>query len=253
MSALGEALRHRLDGLVKYQPRPGVSYAEVLIVDDPPRPRWRVVMLAVGGAMMGVLTFVVLAPLVVTGVISLFWLAEGSPGSRATWALQMTTTFAEPSGMVATHLGLAILIPISMGLVLFLHRFHPRWLHSVQPGFRWRFALAACGPAFLIMGAVWAVSMVGQDWSIRPEPQFWGFVIAILLTSPLQAAAEEYFFRGYLLQALHTAAPESHWFGVVGSAAVFALMPRHPGSPRVPVPVRVRRGCRLAGGAHRRP
>jgi membrane protease YdiL (CAAX protease family) len=47
----------------------------------------------------------------------------------------------------------------------------------------------------------------------------------------LQAAAEEYFFRGYLLQAIHTTAPNSPWFGVVGSAAIFALL---HGSTNIP-------------------
>ena len=224
MSALGDVFRRRLDGMVVYEPQPGVTYAEVLIVDDPLRARWRTIMMGVGGAMLGVLTYVMLAPWVVTGVMALFWLAQGSPGDLLPWATARTSTFSEPSGMVATHLGLATLIPISMGLVLLLHRFHPHWLHSVQPGFRWRFAFAAALAAFVVLGGVWAVTQIGQVWTIQPEPAFWGFVVAILLTAPLQAAAEEYFFRGYLLQALHTTAPNSPWFGVVGSAAVFALM-----------------------------
>lgn len=225
MSALGEVIRARIDRLVRNEPQPGVTYPEVLVVDDPLRARWRTVMLGVGGAMLGLITYVVLAPWVVTGVIALFWLAEGSPGGRMfDWAGEVTSTFSEPAGMVATHLGLATLIPISLGLVLFIHRFHPRWLHSVQPGFRWRFALVAGLAAFVVLGGVWALTRIGQSWAVNPEPAFWGFVVAILLTSPLQAAAEEYFFRGYLLQAIHTTAPNSPWFGVVGSAAVFALM-----------------------------
>ncbi|MCB0913820.1 MAG: hypothetical protein KDB60_19615, partial [Propionibacteriaceae bacterium] len=128
MSALGDVFRRRLDGMVVYEPQPGVTYAEVLIVDDPLRARWRTIMMGVGGAMLGVLTYVMLAPWVVTGVMALFWLAQGSPGDLLPWATARTSTFSEPSGMVATHLGLATLIPISMGLVLLLHRFHPHWL-----------------------------------------------------------------------------------------------------------------------------
>ena len=45
----------------------------------------------------------------------------------------------------------------------------------------------------------------------------------ILLTSPLQAIAEEVFFRGYLLQALGSLVAQP-WFGVVVSAVVFALL-----------------------------
>ncbi|MGC3993621.1 MAG: CPBP family intramembrane metalloprotease [Propionicimonas sp.] len=224
MSALGDLVRARVQGFVKYEPQPGVTYPEVLIVDDPLRARWRSVALGVGGSMLGLITYVVLAPWVMSGVVGLFWLAEGSPSTFLAWATQVTNTFSEPSGMVATQLGLATLIPISLALVLFVHRFHPRWLHSVQPGFRWRYGFVTLAAALLVLGAVWALSRIGQPWAVQPEPAFWGFVVAILLTSPLQAAAEEYFFRGYLLQAIHTTAPNSPWFGVVGSAAIFALM-----------------------------
>ena len=47
--------------------------------------------------------------------------------------------------------------------------------------------------------------------------------MVILLTSPLQAIAEEVFFRGYLLQALGSLVAQP-WFGVVVSAVVFALL-----------------------------
>ena len=52
---------------------------------------------------------------------------------------------------------------------------------------------------------------------------FWAFLIVIVLTSPLQAVAEEVFFRGYLLQALGSvvAAP---WFGIVVSSMIFAYV-----------------------------
>ena len=56
-----------------------------------------------------------------------------------------------------------------------------------------------------------------------PQPGFWGFLIVILLTSPLQAMAEEIFFRGYLLQALGSLVARP-WFGVVVSAVLFALL-----------------------------
>ena len=44
-----------------------------------------------------------------------------------------------------------------------------------------------------------------------------------MLTSPIQAAAEEIFFRGYLMQALGSVVARP-WFGVVTSALVFALL-----------------------------
>ena len=47
--------------------------------------------------------------------------------------------------------------------------------------------------------------------------------MVILLTSPLQAVAEEIFFRGYLMQALGSLVARP-WFGIVISAVVFALL-----------------------------
>ena len=49
---------------------------------------------------------------------------------------------------------------------------------------------------------------------MAPQAGFWGFLVVILLTSPLQAAAEEIFFRGYLMQALGSLVARP-WFGVV--------------------------------------
>ena len=34
------------------------------------------------------------------------------------------------------------------------------------------------------------------------QPGFAAFLVVVILTAPIQAAAEEYFFRGYLMQAL---------------------------------------------------
>ena len=108
--------------------------------------------------------------------------------------------------------------------MLFVHRFSPRVLHSVQPGFRWRFGFVALLIGFVVLTGVWLLSRIGQPLVFAPEPQVLAFLVIIVVTSPLQAAAEEYFFRGYLIQALHTTAPASPLFGVVSSAAVFAVM-----------------------------
>ena len=55
------------------------------------------------------------------------------------------------------------------------------------------------------------------------QPGFWGFLVVIVLTSPIQAMAEEIFFRGYLLQALGSLV-STPWFGVIVSSVVFALL-----------------------------
>ena len=207
---------------VLHEPRPGVTYPEVLLVAENESPARRIA-LGLGGPLAGVITFLVVTPLVTAGLIGLGWVLAGSPGDwRSFYAA--AAKFEEPAGVFATHLGLSMLIPISFGLVYLLHRFNPRWLHSVQPGFRWRYTFAATLVAVVVLGGLWVLSRVGEAWVFAPEKNLWWFLAAIVITSPLQAAAEEYFFRGYLLQAIGMASPAGPWFGVVGSAAVFALL-----------------------------
>ena len=64
-------------------------------------------------------------------------------------------------------------------------------------------------------------SLVEGRVVLSPQPGFWTFFVVIILTSPLQAAAEEVFFRGYLLQALGSLVANP-WFGIVVTAGVFA-------------------------------
>ncbi len=223
MSELGKVLGNRINGLVKHEPEPGVTYPEVLIVNAPLASRWRVIALGLGGCLLGIITFFVFTRALITFIVWLGWQFSGSPGDLVAYG-RAAAAFELPIGMLATNLGLSLLIPISFGLVLFVHRFHPRWLHSVQPGLRWRFMLAALLLGVVVLGGLWAVSRIGQAWVFAPEQAAGWYLLVIVLTSPLQAAAEEYFFRGYLVQALHTTASTSPWFGVVGSAAVFALL-----------------------------
>jgi membrane protease YdiL (CAAX protease family) len=239
-----------LDGFVQHQPRPGVEYTGVLVVDDPKRTPLRAMALGIGGSMLALIGFIWLASIVTTGLAWAFWSASGSPGGFLEYYNGAVVAFASPLGMTAAHLGIAAAIPLTFALVLFVHRFQPRWLHSVQPGFRWRYAVVAVAAALVVLGGLWALSRVGQPWTWAPETQFWGFWVAILLTAPLQAAGEEYLFRGYLMQALYSAAPNlsrpnvtsdeqgrgsasftwrlargyQRWFGVIGSALLFAIL-----------------------------
>jgi membrane protease YdiL (CAAX protease family) len=238
------------DRFVQHEPRPGVEHPGVLVVDDPKRTPVRAMMLGVGGAMLALIGFLWLAAAVTAGLAWLGWLASGQPGGFTEFTASAVGDFSSPLGMVAAHLGLAMGIPLAFALVLFVHRFHPRWLHSVQPGFRWRYAAVAALLGLVVLGGVWLLSRIDQPWVYAPQQPLWGFVVAILLTSPLQAAAEEYLFRGYLLQALYSAAPNlnrplvtsdeagegagkvglwiargyQRWFGVIGSALFFAIL-----------------------------
>ncbi|WP_232548104.1 CPBP family intramembrane glutamic endopeptidase [Propioniciclava soli] len=177
------------------------------------------------GVALGLLSFVVAAPLVMQLLAAAYWLALGRPDTfEATYRLLVA--YEVPFGLVVSHLGLAVLLPIAVLLVVLIHRGHPRFLSSVvgrlRPGW---FALCFGIAVVTLLAVLVAQNLTapgGPSWELAPQPRWWLFLLVMLLTTPLQAAAEEYFFRGYLMQALGSlvAAP---WFGIVTSAAVFTM------------------------------
>ena len=191
------------------------DYAEVLTTTDRPYVR------SAAGVLLGIVMFYFFANVVTQGLLWLFWTA-GDRSTDFAASSRIALRFENPPGMLAAHLGLAMLIPISMWLVLAIHRSHPKWLASVLGRLRWDFlGLAAVASLVLFSGAL-ALRQLGLPTTWQPQPGFIGFLVVIVLTSPLQAAAEEVFFRGYLLQALRPlVAPP--WFGVGASALLFAL------------------------------
>lgn len=213
MSAAG------LQALAARRPPPGVGYPEVLCDQGPLAVR--TAARGLGGVLLGLVTFLVLTPAVTQLVMLIGWNLAGRPGGFADY-YAAGRAFESPLGMAASHLGLAVLLPTALALVLVVHHVHPRWLHSVQPGFRWRYALAALLIAAVVLNAVLLVTGAGWTWRLGPQADFGWFLLVVLLTSPLQAAAEEYFFRGYLLQSLQSVL-RLPWAGTVASALVFAL------------------------------
>ena len=178
---------------------------------------------SVFGVLLAFSAFALAVPLTAEVVYRIAFLLRGGGDYAAYRAEAASYQLAE--GPAAGHLGLAMLIPASILIVRFVHGVRPRWLASVQPGVRWRY--------LLIMVVVAAVSLNGVLWLsflAKGVPAFhdgqagWlSFLLVIIMTSPLQAAAEEVFFRGYVLQALGSATGNT-WVGVVGSSLLFALL-----------------------------
>jgi CAAX protease family protein len=171
--------------------------------------------------------------------VSMFFLLTGVISQavvRVVWATTAATypypsyyreafAFERPVGMLATNFGIAVLIPISLVLMLAVHQVRPRWLGSVRPGIRWRYLLGCLAIAVVSLNGMLLLSTAVLDKPLQFHPQsgLWGFLVVIVLTSPLQAVAEEVFFRGYLMQALGSLVAQP-WFGVVVSALAFALL-----------------------------
>ncbi len=195
----------------------GVDYTGVL------RTAHATPLVEVLGIVLGIGSFFLFTPILTQAIAALYWLAIGRPGAFPdTYASLMR--YESPFGMVAAQLGIALLIPISAALFLTMHHVRPSYLFSVRPGVRWRAFWVFLGVAAVTMNAVLLVTnlIAGKGFEIHPQEGFAGFAVAIVLTSPLQAAAEEVFFRGYLLSALGSFA-SNKWFGILTSAAVFAL------------------------------
>ncbi len=171
---------------------------------------------------MGISFFILLTSIVSQVVVFLSWSLFASGRDYRTY-FEQAVAFERPNGMLAANLGLATLIPIACVLMMLLHRMQPSWLLSVQARVRWPYFLACLGVAVIALNGVLLLStLVSRSASFGPQTGFWGFLVVIVLTSPIQAAAEEVFFRGYLLQALGSLFSQA-WIGVVASALVFAF------------------------------
>lgn len=175
------------------------------------------------GVIFGLSLYLLFTAVVTQVVLGISWSAFGGGEAYAVFA-RRALAFEVPAGMIAANLGIATLIPISWLLMAIVHQVRPRWLSSVQPRLRWRYLLVCAGVALVVLNGVTLLpSLFAGPVTVSPQPGFWTFLVVLVLTAPLQAAAEEYFFRGYLLQALGSLVAHPA-FGVVVSAVLFALM-----------------------------
>lgn len=136
-----------------------------------------------------------------------------------------------PLGLAYLNIVLASAIPLTWLIIRVVHGLKPRWLASVLPRLRWRFLFVCLGLALLALIATIVVSALlpDQETGVEPSGQLndftrttRDFLLVVVLLTPLQAAGEEYAFRGYLTQAFggifRHPAP-----AVVAPAILFAL------------------------------
>jgi membrane protease YdiL (CAAX protease family) len=110
---------------------------------------------------------------------------------------------AQPGFVLLNNLLLAALIPIAMLGVWAGHQWRPRWVSSVVGGVRWRW-LGECAVISLVLMVVSSVVLYAIDgWPQgAPEKQAVALLLIVFLTTPFQAAGEEYFMRGWMTQTV---------------------------------------------------
>ena len=130
-----------------------------------------------------------------------------------------------PVGLLAQSLSIAALLGLCWVLMQGLFGLRLGWLSSVRPGLRWRYLLlCVAAAAVTLYGLVAVTVLLGlQTLQWRPQPGAWAFIVVVLLATPVQAAAEEYLFRGFLLQTV-TGLIGQPWIGAGLSAVVFAFL-----------------------------
>ena len=186
----------------------------------------------VGSVLVLVLVFLLVPA--VAGAIAFAALMAAGNTMEETTALLDVTAEATPVGLALLNIVIAAAIPVSWAVTWWLHRLKPRWLSSVAPRLRWRFLLVCLGLSVVALLASLGVGLllplapgespVGEvnDFTTRTRD----FMLVVLLLTPLQAAGEEYLFRGYLTQAFGSLVwgrRASQALAVVGPALIFAL------------------------------
>ena len=179
------------------------------------------------GILVVAVSMVIVAPLLLMPVLAIGVAIEGGPFLES-FQEAATLTTVDPAALLYLNLVLGSMILVTWFVIRVLHRMRPRWLSSVMPGMRWHFLFACLGLAVV---ALFVQVLVGTLLPGTTESEFEGTLneftgttvalgLVVMLTTPLQAAGEEYLFRGYLLQALGSLFTK--WVAVVATAALFA-------------------------------
>ncbi len=128
---------------------------------------------------------------------------------------------------------IAILLPVVFLATLMVERRPIGSLSSVQGALRWRWLALCLVPAVGYMLASIGLSALvdltepgAESFTWIGWAEFWPALLVIVLLVPVQAAAEEYAFRGWLLQAVGSWTSRfgsSAWPAIVISAIPFVV------------------------------
>jgi membrane protease YdiL (CAAX protease family) len=185
------------------------------------------------GAVLLLLVVFALVPAIAGALFLVGLLALGYTMDEAGAVLDVTKE-TTPAGLALLNIVIAAAIPATWAVTWWLHRLKPRWLSSVTPRLRWRYLLVCLALSVVALLASLGVGLLlplapgespigdANEFTARTRD----FMLVILLLTPLQAAGEEYLFRGYLTQAFGSLVWSrrlSQALAVLVPALIFAL------------------------------
>lgn len=181
------------------------------------------------GIVLVLLGTVVVAPLALMPVLLVGVAIEGGPFWES---VQQAATLQAigPASLLYLNLTLGSTILVCWAVMRWLHRMRPRWLTSVTPKMRWGFLFACVGLSVVALVAQVTVAQFlpgAHEGDLTQQVNEFTATTAVLalivlLTTPLQAAGEEYVFRGYLMQALGSLF-RVRWVALLTTSLLFAL------------------------------
>ena len=137
-------------------------------------------------------------------------------------------SFGDLADLAWAFLSIAALLPVTLLAARLIQRRPAGTLSSVAGRLRWRWLLTCLPVALIAVVLVLAggLALTGGTGD-EGRPAGWGrFAVAmlvLLLVVPVQAAAEEYVTRGWLLQAVGVWC-RGPWLPIAGQAVVFAAL-----------------------------
>jgi membrane protease YdiL (CAAX protease family) len=181
------------------------------------------------GILVVVVSMLIVAPLVLLPVLALGVALEGGPFLEK-FESAATMKTVDPAALLYLNLVLGSMVLVTWFVVRVFHRMRPRWLMSVKPGIRWKFFFACLGIAVIaLITQVLVGSLLPGDVETDLNGKLNDFTattaavgLIVIFTTPLQAAGEEYVFRGYLMQAFG-ALFKYKWVAILATATLFAL------------------------------
>lgn len=187
-----------------------------------PRNRWWKGLVSI----VVVLTVFLVASLVL-GLIAM--LIDAFTGASDPEALMSGEVSMTPLLLLSVNLTVIVTTLLAALLHVFLHRQPLGTWHSVTGRFRWRWF----GTSALVIVPVFVV-YVGVFTFLDPGSSSWSvdgtaiaFLVVVLLTTPFQAAGEEYLFRGVIQRAAGSwvsGPTASLILGTAVSAVAFSIM-----------------------------